>query len=308
MEKLNDFLLKNNIEFYENFNLSLVSAIKLGTNAKIVIYPKNTKELKQTLKFLYGKKIYFRVFGNLSNVLFIEKIDYPVILTTKMEQEISINENIVTVSAGVLLPKFCETMRKNGLSGIEGLINIPATIGGAIMSNAGAFGYSISNCLKSISVFYNGKVISLDKNDIKFRYHSSSLVGLIIIDATFLFENKKEYDIISLSNEFTFKRNKSQPSGLSLGSVYKKVNDKSAGFYIERCGLKGTRIGGIVVSSKHANFFINDGNGSITDFLRLASLVENSVSCGFGVTLEFEIEKVGNKDEINSRLSYPFKI
>ena len=308
MEKLLEFLKKNNIEFYENFDLSLISSIKLGTKAKTIIYPHNKTEFKLILIKLSKLKLYFRVFGNLSNVLFVQDIDFPIVLTSKMVAEISIDGLRVTASAGVMLPKFCEVLKNNNLSGIEGLLNIPATLGGAIISNAGAFGYSISSHLESVNVFSGGKVIKINRNDIKFRYHLSNLTGLIIIDATFLFENKKEYDIIKLSNEFTYKRNKSQPSGLSLGSVYKKVNEKSAGFYIERCGLKGTRVGGIVVSNKHANFFINDKNGTIADFLMLASLVENTVSNQFGVALEFEIEKVGNKDEFNSRLSHPFKV
>ena len=141
------------------------------------------------------------------------------------------------------------------------------------------------------------------KNEIKFAYHYSNLSGLIILSATFLFENKNDYDIIKLCNEFTYLRNKSQPNGLSLGSVYRKINGKSAGFFIERCGLKGARIGGVVVSSKHANFFINDKVGTSMDFLRLSALVEKSVEKQFGVTLVPEIEKVGNKNEIIGRLS-----
>jgi len=308
MDKIKSFLSNNKIEFYENFNLANVSAIKLGGQAKLVIYPKCIAEFKKIIKFLYSKKLIFRVFGNLSNILFIQDLDFPIIITNKMKLEVQINDNLVTVSAGVMLSKFYEILKKNNLSGLEALSGIPATIGGAIYNNAGAFGYSISDNLISVLVFFDGKFIKLNKNDIKFGYHFSSLCGLIVLEATFLFENKKEYDIIKLFNEFTYKRNKAQPSGLSLGSVYQKVNNLSAGFYIERCGLKGVRVGGIVVSNKHANFFINDGSGSAHDFLRLCSLVENAVLNQYGVTLYTEIEKVGSKNEIISRFSYPFKI
>ncbi|MBO7508380.1 MAG: hypothetical protein J6T39_01905, partial [Clostridia bacterium] len=93
------------------------------------------------------------------------------------------------------------------------------------------------------------------------------------------------------------KRNKSQPAGLSLGSVFKRVNNTSAGFYIERSGLKGKKVGGVFVSNKHANFFINDGFGSVSDFLCLESIVKTKVLEQFCITLYTEIEKVGNKDE-----------
>lgn len=269
--------------------------------------PKNKKELIKVLSFLTSKKFPYKVVGNLSNVLFVRDISYPVIITNKMVDEIEIKKNLVTVSAGMLISKFCDILRKNGLSGIEGLIGIPATIGGAIVNNAGAFGQSISDKLVEIQAFARGKIVTLKRNEINFFYHGSNLNGFIVLSATFLFENKNEYDIICLSNEYSYRRNKSQPSGLSLGSVYSKVNGKSAGFYIERAGLKGLRMGGIVISTKHANFFINDKGGSVIDFLRLSAIVESSALKQFGLTLSPEIEKVGDEDEIVGRLSYTFK-
>lgn len=307
MEKIIKILGKNKIEFCENFDLSQLSSIKLGTMAKLAIFPKNQKELERILCLLFSRKMYFKVVGNLSNVLFIQNINYPIVVTSKMVDEIEIEKRKVTVSAGMMLTKFCDILRKNELSGTEGLCGIPATIGGAIKSNAGAFGYSISDHLESVRVFYLGNIFELSKNQIKFGYHYSNLEGFIILGATFLFENKNEYDIIKLSNEFAYLRGRSQPSGFSLGSVFKKSNGKSAGFYIERSGLKGLRVGGMVVSSKHSNFFINESGGSVIDMLRLISKVQSSVEKQFGVTLQTEIERVGDKDEIVGRLPYTYK-
>ena len=207
MIKIKNFLEKNNIEFYEDFYIGKVSSIKLGDKAKIVIYPHTVIQLKRLLKFFYVSKIYYRVFGNLSNVLIIEKIDYPIIITNKMKTEIEREGNIVTVSAGTLISKLFEYMKKNELSGIEAISGIPATIGGALYCNAGAFGSSISDNLVSVEVFCEGKCLILRKNEIKFGYHFSSLSGFVVLSATFLFENKKEYEIIKLFNEFTFRRN-----------------------------------------------------------------------------------------------------
>ncbi len=308
MDKLKQFLDKYNFEYYENFEVNKISTIRLGENLKLTIFPHSKEELKKLLTFCYKSKIFYRVFGNLSNVLFIENINFPVIITNKMQMELQRQANLVTVSAGLSISKFYEYLKKNELSGIEPLTGIPATVGGAIFSNAGAFGSSISDYLVSIEVFCEGKCFILNKNEINFGYHYSSLYGFIVLSATFLFENKKEYDIMNLFNEFTYKRNKTQPSGFSLGSVYKKANDNSAGFYIERSGLKGTKIGGIFVSSKHANFFINDGSGSVSDFLRLENLISNEVLNQFGITLYTEIEKVGNRDEIISGFTHSFKV
>lgn len=304
MEKLKCFLEKNKIEYIENFDMSNISTIRIGGVVRIVVFPKNQNEFEKVIVFFSVQKMYFRVVGNVSNVLFLEKISYPVVVTNKMKDEIEICKNIVTVSAGVLISKLGEVLKKNRLSGIEGLVGIPATIGGAIMCNAGAFGYMISDHLIKVKVFRFGKIFELSAKEIKFGYHYANLTGFIILSATFLFENKDEYDIMNLCNEFTYLRNKSQPNGWSLGSVYKKTNGKSAGFYIERSGLKGLRVGGVIVSKKHSNFFINDKFGSVMDFLRLSSLVEKTVEKQFGVSLVSEIEKVGEKDEIVSRLSY----
>ena len=136
-----------------------------------LIFPKSSKELLKVLSILHASKIYFKVFGNLSNILFVSDISYPVIITNKMVDEISVQGNTVEVGAGVLISKFADTLRKNKLSGFEGLVGIPATIGGAIMNNAGAFGYSIADRLVKIKVFFQGRIFDILKKDIKFCYH-----------------------------------------------------------------------------------------------------------------------------------------
>lgn len=307
MNKLTEILRKNGVEFMANYDVSTISSIRIGGKLALAIFPKSSKELLKVLSILHASKIYFKVFGNLSNILFVSDISYPVIITNKMVDEISVQGNTVEVGAGVLISKFADTLRKNKLSGFEGLVGIPATIGGAIMNNAGAFGYSIADRLVKIKVFFQGRIFDILKKDIKFCYHYSNLHGFVVISATFLFENRDEYAIINLTNKFTYLRGQSQPNGFSLGSVYKKINGKSAGFYIERSGLKGLRVGGTAVSIKHANFFINDKGASAIDFLRLSAKVESAVLNQFGLTLLPEIEKVGDRDEITGRFAYTFK-
>ena len=106
----------------------------------------------------------------------------------------------MTVSAGTTIFKLCDYLKKTNLSGFEQISGIPATIGGAIYSNAGAFGVSISDRLVSIEVFCGGKFFKINSCQMKFGYHFSLLSGFIILKATFLFENAKEYDIISMFN------------------------------------------------------------------------------------------------------------
>lgn len=307
MERIKLVFDNKNIEYYENYDISDVSTIRISSRVKLAVFPKTTNDLIKVLKSLWRYKIPYIVVGNISNVLFCDFVSVPVIITSKMKDEYKVEGNVVTFSAGMQLSRVFEILKRNKLGGIEGLFGIPATIGGAIVNNAGAFGYNISSRLVQIKVFHNGQVKDISRDEIKFGYHYSNLKRLVLLSASFLFENKTEYDIIKLYNEYTYKRTTTQPSGLSLGSVYQKVNDRSAGFYIERAGLKDSRVGGIVVSKKHANFFINDKNGSASDFLELQNRVEESVLSQFGVTLISEIEKVGDNNEIIGRFSRSFK-
>ena len=304
MEMIKFALTQSRIEYFQNFDVIEISTIKFSQIIDLAIFPKNTKELVLVLKLLNKNKSVFRVVGNTSNLLFATKINYPIVFTSKMKDEYKVEKNVVTVSAGMQISRLLEICKRNKLSGLEQLVGIPATIGGAIFNNAGAFGNSISSKLLKISGFIGGKVVEISADKIKFFYHGSNLKGIVLLTASFLFENKSEYDIINLCNEISYKRTVMQPSGFSLGSVYQKICGKSAGFFIERAGLKNTRVGGVVVSKKHSNFFINDKMGSVCDFLELQKLVEEKVEKQFGLTLISEIEKVGELYETFSRPSH----
>lgn len=306
MDLLKNTLVQSKIDFIENFDVVEISTLKINQIIELAIFPKNTREFVKILKILYKQKQKYKVVGNASNLLFVEKISYPIIFTNKMKDEYKFDGNKVTVSAGMQISRLIEIAKRNKLGGIEGLVGIPATVGGAIFNNASAYGNSISSKLIKVSVFCDGKVYDVMANEIKFGYHFSNLKGLVLLSASFLFEKKTEYDIINLCNEYTYKRTVMQPNGFSLGSVYQKVNGKSAGFYIERAGLKQTRIGGVVVSKKHANFFVNDKQGTAEDFLKLQRLVEQKVSMQFGLTLIPEIEKVGENYENSCGPSHTF--
>ena len=307
MDVIKDALKCFNIDYIQNFDVVEISTIKFSQIIDLAIFPKSVKELIAILKIIQKFRLKYKVVGNTSNLLFVGKVDYPIIFTNKMKDEYKIENNFVTVSAGMQLSRLIEICKRNRLSGIEQMIGIPATIGGAIYNNAGAYGNCISSRLLKVSAFYLGRVVEIPASDIKFSYHHSNLKGIVLLTASFLFENKNEYDIISLCNEYTYKRTVMQPGGFSLGSVYQKINDRSAGFYIERAGLKLARVGGVVVAKKHANFFVNDKSGSVSDFLKLQAIVEDKVEKQFGLTLVSEIEKVGEFYETYGGLSYAFE-
>ena len=307
MDMIKLALMQSKVDYVQNFDVIEISTIKFSQVIDLAIFPKNTKELILILKILHRNKSPFKVVGNTSNLLFVGKVNFPVVFTNKMKDEYKVENNVITVSAGMQVSRLLELCKRNKLGGLEQLVGIPATIGGAIFNNAGAYGNSISSRLLKITGFYAGKVIEILSSEIKFNYHFSNLKGIVLLTASFWFENKNEYDIISLCNEYTYKRTLMQPSGFSLGSVYQKINGKSAGFYIERAGLKTVKIGGVIVSKKHANFFVNERSGTSVDFLRLQELVESRVEKQFGLTLISEIEKVGEIYETSCRSSHTFK-
>lgn len=308
MDSIKLALKQSKIDFIENFDVVEISTIRIGQIIELAVFPKNVRELTCAVKIMYRLKVDYKVVGNTSNLLFVSRIKTPVIFTNKMKDEYKIEGNIVTVSAGMQLSRLIEVCKRNKLGGLEELVGIPATIGGAIYNNAGAFGNQISSRLIKVLAFYRGAVVEISSNEIKFAYHYSNLNGIVLLSASFLFENKNEYDIIKMCNEYTYKRTIKQPNGFSLGSVYQKINGKSAGFFIERAGLKQLRVNGIVVSKKHANFFVNEKQGSSEDFLKLQALVEGIVARQFGVNLISEIEKVGETYETSCRPPYTFKI
>ena len=112
MEKLITFLDKNEIEYHENYDISLLSSIRLGCKINIVIFPKTIKSLTKLLTFLFQNKLVYIVAGNLSNMLFVDTVADCVILTSKMQDEIDARENLVSVSAGTMLTKLCEFAKK----------------------------------------------------------------------------------------------------------------------------------------------------------------------------------------------------
>ena len=115
MDKIERFLIKFNFEYVKNFDISTISTIKLGSTAKLVIFPKNIKEFERLLIIFNSLKVYYRVVGNVSNVLFVGVVEFPLIVTNKMTDDIILHGNIVTVSAGVSISKFSDFLRKNNL-------------------------------------------------------------------------------------------------------------------------------------------------------------------------------------------------
>ncbi len=206
------------------------------------------------------------------------------------------NGNRVAVQAGTLLMDLVRASVGRGLAGLESMAGIPGTVGGALRMNAGAFGQEIGAATLSVSGFHrNGDPFTISGADIRFGYRSApELENVVITSAELRLGPDRVEALQNRVEEILSRRAASQPLEYpSCGSVFKRPPGDYAGRLIEAAGLKGTRLGGAEVSSKHAGFIVNIDRASACDVYRLIALVQTTVSERFGVQLEPEVKIIG---------------
>jgi UDP-N-acetylmuramate dehydrogenase len=197
---------------------------------------------------------------------------------------------MVIVGGGFSFSKLGRISVDKDLAGLEFAASIPGTVGGAIFMNAGAWGLNVSNAILKVDYLTeNGEEQEFLKKEIKWGYRFSSFHELkgAILQAYFQLTPSKE--VKNKLTDLIEKRKNSQPSGFSAGCVFRNGENYFAGELIEKCGLKGHRIGGAVISVKHGNFIMNDSNATAKDVLSLISLIKEEVKKKFSVDLKEEI-------------------
>jgi len=204
----------------------------------------------------------------------------------------------VFAEAGVMLGKMVKECIGRHLSGIESLVGVPGTLGGALIMNAGAFGGEISNALKHVTVMtMKGQEKRYQTGDISFSYrHSTFPADEIVISAKFELIQSDEETVMANRSVASGGRKASQPLKFrSAGSVFKNPSEGAAGYYIDQAGLKGTKVGDAEISPVHANFFVNHGRAKASDVVELIRLARESVQNKFGITLDLEVKTLGFK-------------
>ena len=240
-------------------------------------------------------KVKYKVIGNGTNVLVSDLGFDGIIIDTKRLSDVFFKREQVKAMAGAKLEKLIQFALDNKLSGLEALVGIPATVGGAIVMNAGAFGHNIGNYVQTVETLCDGKIKCYDKDDCKFGYRTSRFLrkNEVVISATFNLSLGDREKISGSIKSYKDLRRLVQPSGKSCGSVFKNPKPFSAGMLIEKAGLKGTRIGGAFVSEKHANFIITTSKAKAKDVYELIEQIKQKVKDAFGVELCEEVERVG---------------
>jgi UDP-N-acetylmuramate dehydrogenase len=246
------------------------------------------------LKLLDQHGVPHKFLGGGSNLLVVDgELPFVVLQLVKGEPEISLDGNVATVDAAADLGRTVTFCAKNNLGGMEGLIGVPGTVGGALRMNAGAYGIQIGSYVREVKVYRAAerKIEILRGEQISFEYRHTSFAPDDMMLAVKLELPSKPYPEIlqgiRICNE---KRRSSQPLGQkSAGCIFKNPPGGSAGRMIDELGLKGFSHGDARVSERHANFFVNAGQASAADMLALIADVRERVQRAYGITLENEV-------------------
>lgn len=278
----------------------------IGGPAELMIFPKNKRDLINTIKIINDNKMELTILGSGSNILVSDNgIKGAVISLKKTLKNVEVSGNNLYAECGARLGKIVRLAVKNNLIGLENLNGVPGTLGGALIMNAGAWGGEISENLVRVELINSkNEIKKISKNDINFSYRKSSFdKNDILLSADFNLKKAKE-DIISENfvKAQTGRQNSQPLNKRSAGSLFKNPKNNSAGKLIDEAGLKGYSIGDAKISEKHANFFINDGKASSNDMLKLIKKAHDTVKEQFSIKLELEVKLMGFEENEIERL------
>ena len=291
-------LTAQGINCTELMPLAKCTSIRIGGTASIVAFVKNAKELITSIKEAKNECVKYVVIGNGSNVFFADEGFEGLVIVTSYMKDFSIIGNVIKADCGALLSHVAIAARKESLSGLEFAYGIPGTVGGALFMNAGAYGGEFSDVVVS-SICYDPdtdtiRKIDLDEHEFKYRESIYSKKPQLIILAVMMELIPGDINEITRKMNSNIKsRKEKQPLDLpSAGSVFKRPLGYYAGELIEKCGLKGYRIGGAEVSEKHAGFIVNRGDATASDVISLIDHIKSTVMENYGVELDCEVKYI----------------
>jgi len=274
--------------------LAMHTWFQLGGPAEYFAEPGSVEELIALTRRCRDEGVEVRLLGQGSNIL-VRDEGVPglvVHLSAPAFCGIEIDGRRVSVGGGALLGRVVTTTVHGGLAGLETLVGIPGTIGGALHGNTGAHGGDIGQWTFNATVLTaGGEIVERNADDLSFDYHQSNLDDLAILSAACELEEDDPRQLAQRMQKHWILKKASQPMGhQSAGCVFKNPRGVGAGKLIDSAGLKGTRIGGAVVCDRHANFILAEPECTSQDVLRLIELIRGQVRDRMGVELELELE------------------
>ena len=275
--------------------LSSYTTFGIGGAFQLLIEANGAETLSKLIPIMKSENIPFYVLGRGSNLLAADSdLDMVFIHIGKDMADIDVCGEKITCGAGASLSAVCTAARDHSLTGLEFAYGIPASVGGAVFMNAGAYGGEIKDIIVSAeAVDMNGNIITFTPAQMEMSYRHSvfSKGGYIITKAVFELKNGNADEITETMNTITAKRREKQPLEYkSAGSTFKRPKGAFAAALIEQCGLKGYTVGGAQVSMKHSGFVINTGKASFEDVMAVVEHVKKTVFEQTGFELECEPE------------------
>lgn len=272
------------------------TTFRVGGPADILVQPKGT-ELAAVIRLCRKYDVPYQVIGNGSNLLVGDRgIRGLVIEMLSKEDEICVEDDCITVGAGMLLSKTANRAAEHGLTGMEFAAGIPGRIGGAVVMNAGAYGGEMKDILTAVTVLDqegNEKILSAEELELGYRTSCILKKGYIVTGAKIKLKHGEETAIRARMEELKKQRVEKQPLEYpSAGSTFKRPEGYFAGKLIEDAGLKGYRVGDVMVSDKHCGFVVNVGEGTYDEARQVIEHVQKTVEEKFHVSLELEVKMI----------------
>ena len=289
-------------KYKENYKLAHLTWFKVGGAADILYKPVDEDDIANFLK-QNGGKLPVTFIGAGSNIIIRDGgVEGVVIKLGSGFTEIEIlPEGDLLVGAACLNFNLAKFTQANGIKGFEFLVGIPGTVGGGVAMNAGSYGSEFKDIVKSVyALDKTGAQMQIPLKDIGFDYRKNSLpTNLIYTRVVFRADRGDPNEIKLKMQDISKKRAETQPiTEKTSGSTFANPEGKRAWELIDQAGLRGMRIGDAVISEKHCNFMINQGNANASDMEQLGEFVKNKVKDHSGIELKWEIKRIGRNEKI----------
>ena len=269
----------------------------IGGKATAYIEVSTVSQLAALARFHREWKVPVAIIGRGSNLLVSDTgFDGIGVRLVGELAKLQVDGNVVSVGAGLSLPRLSKVMSRGGLSGVEFALGIPGSVGGALIMNAGAWGSSFGDVVTDVTVMDDtGELVPLTDTEAEFEYRRSGLDAYFcVIGATLRLEPGDADTITTRMQAFYKQKVETQPfAEENAGCMFKNPTGDSAGRLIDISGLKGHRIGGAEVSTVHGNFILNIDNATATDVLELVAYIQEQVRAKTGISLHTEVKRLG---------------
>ena len=302
LEQLIDNLNISKEKIKYNEPMAKHTSFKIGGPAQCFINAESVEEIKQICKVASKNDINLTIIGNGSNLLVTDNGINGIVVKVnikKFELEFSNDDVSLIVGAGNKLGEIAQKLLRNEITGFEFAAGIPGTIGGAVRMNAGAYGKEMKDIVETVKCMdYDGNIYEKSSKDLEFEYRKSMFAKnkFIILEAKLKLQKGNAQYIKDKMLEFEQSRKQKQPLEFpSAGSTFKRGTDFITAKLIDDAGLKGYRVGGAMVSTKHAGFVVNENNATAQDVLNLVKHIKQEVYKKFNKKIELEIQVIGEE-------------